>query len=130
MTTMTADLRVQRLTPARREDFLRFFDHERGAAFSDNPEWARCYCNFHEVPKGLPWDDFTAEQNRTAMAARIDVGEMEGFLAYAGDEVVGWLNAQPRHKLPHCWRRLGVEARKADVPDAFAALIVCFVVAT
>jgi GNAT superfamily N-acetyltransferase len=129
MTTTTGDLRVERLTPARRDDFLRFFDHERGAAFSDNREWARCYCHFFEVPNALPSNEFTAEQNRTAMAARIDVGEMEGFLAYADSEVVGWLNAQPRHKLPHCWGRLGVAATEVDVPDAFAAVIVCFVVA-
>jgi GNAT superfamily N-acetyltransferase len=126
---MTAELRVERLSAARRDDFLRFFDHERGAAFADNPEWSRCYCHFYEVPKAMPWNDFTADQNRVAMAARIDAGEMEGFLAYSGDEVVGWLNAQPRHKLPHCWRRLGIEPTPLDVPPAFAAVIVCFVVA-
>jgi len=129
MTDSSASLRIERLTPARRDDFLRFFDHERGPAFADNPEWARCYCHFYEVPKALPWKDFTAEQNRTAMAARIDAGEMEGFLAYADDEVVGWLNAQPRHKLAHCWVRLSVDPTPLDVPDAFAAAIVCFVVA-
>ncbi len=129
MSDSTPALRVERLTSARRDDYLRFFDHERGAAFTDNPEWARCYCHFYEVPKALPWADFSAEQNRTAMAARIDAGEMEGFIAYAGDEVVGWLNAQPRHKLIHCWQRLGVEPTPLDVPPAEAAVIVCFVVA-
>ena len=95
-------IRVERLAPSRRDDFLAFFDHERGQAFADNPEWARCYCHYYQVPKSMPWKDFTAQQNRVAMAARIDAGEAEGFLAYAGDEVVGWLNAQPCAKLPHC----------------------------
>jgi len=129
MSAPAPSLRVERLTPAMRDDYLRFFDHERGAAFSDNPEWARCYCHFYEVPKALPWQSFTADQNRTAITARIDAGEMEGFLAFAGDEVVGWLNAQPRHKLVHCWQRLGVEPTPLDVPPAEAAVIVCFVVA-
>ncbi len=129
MDDIRAALRVERLSPRRRDDFLRFFDHERGPAFADNPDWARCYCHFYEVPKAIAWDAFTAEQNRVAMAARIDVGEMEGFLAYAGDDVVGWLNAQPRHKLPHCWARLGIAAPAIDVPLAAAAAIVCFVVA-
>jgi GNAT superfamily N-acetyltransferase len=129
MTESTPALRVERLTPARRDAYLRFFDHERGTAFTDNPDWARCYCHFYEVPKALRWQEFTAEQNRTAMAARIDTGEMEGFIAYAGGEVVGWLNAQPRHKLVHCWQRLGVEPTPLDVPPAQAAVIVCFVVA-
>jgi ribosomal protein S18 acetylase RimI-like enzyme len=124
-----ATIRVERLAPSRRDDFLAFFDHERGPAFADNPEWARCYCHYYQVPKSMPWKEFTAQQNRVAMAARIDAGEAEGFLAYAGDEVVGWLNAQPYAKLPHCLARLGVEPLPLPVPPHEAAAIVCFVVA-
>jgi GNAT superfamily N-acetyltransferase len=122
-------VRVERLAPSRRDDFLAFFDHERGQAFADNPEWARCYCHYYHVPKAMPWKDFTAQRNRTAMAARIDAGEAEGFLAYAGDEVVGWLNAQPRHKLPHLCARIGIEPPALPVPAHEAAAIVCFVIA-
>ena len=93
------------------------------------PSGRRCYCHYYHVPKAMPWKDFTAAQNRTAMAARIDTGETEGFLAYAGDEVVGWLNAQPYAKLPHCLARLGVEPLPLPVPPHEAAAIVCFVVA-
>ena len=38
------------------------------------------------------------------MAARIATGEMEGYLAYAGDEVVGWMNAQPYTQAAPCVR--------------------------
>jgi len=129
MSDPTPALRVERLTSTRRDDYLRFFDHERGPAFTDNPEWARCYCHFYEVPKALPWADFSAGQNRTAMTARIDAGEREGFIAYAGDEVVGWLNAQPRTKLPHCFARMGIREPRQEAAPASAAVIVCFVVA-
>jgi GNAT superfamily N-acetyltransferase len=122
-------IRIERLTPARRDDFLQFFDHERGPAFADNPEWARCYCHYYHVPKVIAWSAFTATQNRTAMSARIEVGEQEGYLAYAGDEVVGWLNAQPYHNLPHACARLGVMPPPLDVPAFAAAAIVCFLVA-
>jgi hypothetical protein len=37
-----SDITVKALTPALAGDFLRFFDHERGSAFADNPEWAKC----------------------------------------------------------------------------------------
>src|SRR5437868_8342957 len=84
---------VKPLRPALGTDFLRFFDHERGAAFADNPEWAKCYCHFYEVPRAIDWSALSADQNRTAMKARIDVGAMEGFLAFEDAEVVGWLNA-------------------------------------
>ena len=63
------------------------------------------------------------------MAARIDAGEMDGFLAYAGGEPVGWLNAQPYHKLPHACARLEIVPPALDVPPHEAAAIVCFVVA-
>ena len=70
---------------------------------------SRCYCHYFHVAPALDWSSLAADANRAAIAARIDVGEMEGFLAHddAG-RVVGWLNAQPRHKLPHCFARLEV----------------------
>jgi ribosomal protein S18 acetylase RimI-like enzyme len=63
------------------------------------------------------------------MQARIEVGEMEGFLAYDGGEVVGWVNAQPRHKLPHCFARLGISPTPLACAPFEAAAIVCFVIA-
>lgn len=123
------DIAVERLTPARAGDYLRFFDHEHGPAFADNPEWARCYCHYYHVAPALDWPSFTAEMNRTAMRARIETGEMEGYLAYAQDEVVGWMNAQPYPKLRHACARLRIEAPALPVPPHDAAAIVCFVVA-
>ena len=58
------DLRIERLTPARGDDYLRFFDHEHGPAFADNPEWATCYCHYYEVPTALTWSDFDGPMNR------------------------------------------------------------------
>ena len=55
-------------------DFLHFFDHERGLAFADNPDWAKCYCHYYHVPKTMPWASFSAQSNRDAMEARIAVG--------------------------------------------------------
>lgn len=120
------------ITPLRPEQagaFLRFFDHERGVAFADNPQWAKCYCHYYQVPKSIRWASLSGPQNRTAMQARIEVGEMEGFLAYQGGEVVGWVNAQPRHKLPHCFARLGIPPTPLPCAAFEAAAIVCFVIA-
>jgi len=121
--------RVASLSPSRRADYLDFFDHERGRAFADNPAWAGCYCHYFHAAPALDWSSLDAEANRTAIGARIDVGEMDGFLAYddAG-AVVGWLNAQPRHKLPHCFARLEIPATPLEVPAHAAALVTCFVI--
>lgn len=121
--------RIERLTPARRDDYLAFFDHEHGPAFADNPEWAKCYCHFYEVPTALTWPDFDGNANRMAMDARIATGEMEGFLAYDGVEVTGWINAQPYSKLRHACARMRIGQPPIDVPLFNAAAIVCFVVA-
>lgn len=120
---------VKRLDAARRDDFLGFFDHERGPAFADNPGWAKCYCHFYHVPKAIRWPSLDAAANRTAMSARIEASEMDGFLAYGGGEVVGWLNAQPLSKLPHCTARMGIAPPPLPVPAHEAAAIVCFVIA-
>ena len=126
---MTTSITIERLTPARRDDFLRFFDHEHGPAFADNPDWAKCYCHFYHVPKAIEWASLDGNANRTAMTARIEAAEMDGFLAYAAGEVVGWLNAQPLTKLPHCMARMGIAAPRRDVPPQIAAAMVCFVIA-
>ncbi len=125
----TPPIAVHRLAPERRDDYLRFFDHDRGPAFADNPEWARCYCHYYHVPKELAWGEFTATQNRVAIGARIDAGEHEGYLGYAGDEVVGWLNVQPYSKLPHACARIGIGRPALPVHDFQAAAILCFVIA-
>lgn len=125
----TQSLIVTALRPRQAGDFLRFFDHERGAAFADNPRWAKCYCHYYQVPKTLRWASLSGPQNRAAMQARIEVGEMEGFLAYDRDEVVGWLNAQPRHKLAHCFDRMGIAPTRLPCAPSEAVAIVCFVIA-
>ena len=123
------ELRIERLTPERGDDYLRFFDHERGPAFADNPEWATCYCHYYEVSTALKWGDFDGPMNQRAMRARIATGEMEGYLAYEGDEVVGWMNAQPYTKLRYACPRMRIPAPSLPVPPHEAAAIVCFVVA-
>ena len=37
------EITFDRLTPERLEDYLDFFD---APAFTDNPDWASCYCFF------------------------------------------------------------------------------------
>ena len=121
--------RIERLTPALGGDFLRFFDHESGPAFADNPEWAKCYCHYYQVPVAISWPAFDGAANHAAMDARIASGEMDGFLAYADNELVGWVNAQPYHKLRHACARLRIAAPPLPVPPHEAAAIVCFVTA-
>lgn len=109
---------VHRLTPARRDDFLHFFDH---VAFADNPRWQRCYCHWlHAEPS--TWPQSTAGHNRAASSGMIDRGEMTGVLAYRDGQVIGWCNAAP-------WNAYVALADLAAPNSAEIGAIVCFVVA-
>ena len=64
------------------------------------------------------------------MTARIDAAEMDGFLAYADGDVVGWLNAQPWHEAAALPARGSASRRPSWTCAAHqAAVIVCFVIA-
>ena len=112
--------RIEAISTDNLEDFLRFFD---GQAFSDNPDWSSCYCQcYYENHREIVWQEQTAGRNRFMACQRIGNGTMRGFLAFAGNEAVGWCNAAPRHLL-HA-------LDDVPTPDADKlGAIVCFIVA-
>jgi len=85
------DLKIQPLTPDLIGNFLNYFDN---IGFTDNPEWAVCYCYFHHCPGGLKvFSKQTKEENRTASIQLINSGKLKGFIAYDNDKPVGWCKA-------------------------------------
>ena len=112
-------IEVHPLHGDRLADYLRFFDR---IAFADNDEWQGCYCHFHyHDPENGEWRCRSAQENRRTMVALIGEGHAEGFLAYEGDEVVGWCNAAPRELFPALRRLPGNSEGTAFVP--------CFLIA-
>ncbi len=108
---------VRPLTEERLGDYLRFFDEK---AFTDNPRWAFCYCYFpYHDPDKIDWQRRTGPENRTAISACVRDGTAQGYLAYAGNEVVGWCNAAPRRLYPMLERR----ARAGCGVDGFDLLL-------
>ena len=113
-------IEVRPLTEERLGDYLRFFDEK---AFTDNPRWAFCYCYFpYHDPDKIDWQRRTGPENRTAISACVRDGTAQGYLAYAGTEVVGWCNAAPRRLYPML--------NDTPAPDAeTTGSIFCFIVA-
>ncbi len=115
-----AAVEIQPLSPDGLADFLAFFD---GAAFTDNPEWAFCYCQFAYVDHSkVEWEARTTDQNRQAACQRIQDHTMQGYIAYRAGKPVGWCNAAPRTMLDSY----------SDEPDPDAdriGEITCFIVA-
>ena len=114
--------RVAPVDAGRVDAFLDFFDR---VAFTDNPEWAGCYCLFYHH-RGPGWDERSGAKNRAAAAALIRRGALRGFLAYDGDHPVGWCNANLRAR----FQRLAEEPElRAGGEDQRVLAVVCFVVA-
>ena len=119
---MAADLEVVELTPGHADDYAALFDR----SFADNPEWAGCYCWFHDDASGLPWDSSheQAAEHRRLRTTRIRAGEARGLLAYLDGTAVGWCYVAPRSEIPNL--RFAVEA--VQEPEANPAVIMCFVI--
>ena len=117
------ELVIRALSPVLLEDYLSFFDHD---AFTDNPEWASCYCHFYYAPHQLKeWGARTGEENRGAVSALIGARRMYGYLAYVEGRPVAWCHAAPHTGIPNLQDS---EELRVDDADRVGA-IVCFVVA-
>lgn len=86
------NITLKKLTPELMEDFLYYFDH---IAFSDHEEWAFCYCLECHLDKQE--DEQKDPAIRRAIAQGLIMnGEMQGYLAYDGDDIVGWCSANDK----------------------------------
>jgi ribosomal protein S18 acetylase RimI-like enzyme len=112
-------VQVQPVSPELLPDFLSFFD---GEAFTDNPKWGFCYCQFSYFDHAMgDWKSRRLEENRHAACKGINGQTMRGYLAYRDGKPIGWCNAAPRHMLA-----------AFDEPDPQAhriGQITCFIVA-
>ena len=87
-------IEIRPLGPQLLDDYLDYFDR---TAFTDNLEWAGCYCYFYLVDHTRQdWDMRTAEENRRSVAELIAGGGMYGYLAYIESKVAGWCHAGPK----------------------------------
>ncbi len=83
---------LKRLQVNTLDDFLEYFDHR---AFLDNKDWSGCYCQFYlgtDDDENVPLTE-KAEQNRALACTRVASGEMDGYLLYEEDQVIGWCAA-------------------------------------
>jgi len=88
------DIEIRKLSPDLAEDYAHFFDvtpHNHGS------DELKCYCvtwrnDNTYVGNGDHW--FPSSEERRARAIQfVRTGGLQGYLAYRGDEIVGWCNA-------------------------------------
>ncbi|MFX1387677.1 MAG: GNAT family N-acetyltransferase [Promethearchaeota archaeon] len=115
-------INIKPLTPDLVDDFLFYFDN---VAFSDNPNWATCYCHFYHF-NGTNKQFFkrTAEENRNSSKKLILSGKMNGLIAFQDDKPVGWCNVNSKEN----FAKIPYKGKVVDSEKKIASII-CFVIA-
>lgn len=85
-------VRVEALSPARWPAVEALFG-AKGAC-------AGCWCMFWRLGQGERFDDVKGAQAKQRFKALVTNGKARGFLAFVGDEPVGWLSAGRRTDFP------------------------------
>lgn len=122
------NIKVKKLTPDLAEDYAKFFDE---TPHDVNIEERKCYCitwrNDDTYVGGDHWYP-TREERRARAIQFIKDGKMRGYLAYSGDKIVGWCNANEncRGGIDYLREYWPIEEHPADTK---VKPIFCFVIA-
>lgn len=87
------NIEIRRLTPELCEDWVKFFDD---IAFKDHEDWAFCYCLEGHLDRKTQQEWTNTMERRKKAIELIQNGEMQGYLAYEDNKVIGWCNVNDR----------------------------------
>lgn len=110
------DLEYHPVTADRWPDLERLFG-ERGA-------YGGCWCMWWRLTRSQ-FEKQTGQENRKALKALVDSGQVPGLLAYANGEAIAWCSVGPRETYPALERSRTLKR----VDDKPVWSVVCFFVA-
>ena len=123
------NIEIRRLTPDLAEDYVHFFDV---TPHNTNTDGGKCYCvtwrsDDSYVGNGDHWFP-SCEERREHAIQFVRSGSLQGYLAYCGDEIVGWCNANGNCQLCIDYLRSywPIEKYRADIK---IKSVFCFVIA-
>lgn len=104
---------IKKLTPELVEDYLHFFDI---TPHSTGKEEHRCYCVCWASTDSTFEDCTTALKRRSVAEKYIKNHFLQGYLAYSGDSVIGWCNANTKSDCYESvsWKMFMKEIKKDD----------------
>jgi ribosomal protein S18 acetylase RimI-like enzyme len=117
------EMEIKPIGPELLDDFLSFFDR---VAFTDNPDWASCYCYYYHIDcSDAEWAGRSKEENREGARQLVHSGKLNGYLAFTKESTVGWCNANDRAS----YDRLIAQREFRPWNDEKVGSIVCFIIA-
>lgn len=126
------NVEIRKLSPDNINDYLDFFDNK---AFTDNHEWAGCYCVWYHWNDKLEAERKEAEAscghdfNRRLAVKLIQEGTLQGYLAYLDNSVVGWCNTNVKTAYDSLCKEKWPEIWEDSSSDEKVKSIVCFTIA-
>lgn len=120
---------IRKLIPDLAEDYVRFFDttpHDHNV--DEHKCYCVCWCNDDCEGK-----DFSSREKRRGIAHQyVKNDNIQGYLAYCGDEIVGWCNSNTKLDCLKCisWRRsMGDVPIEESETGIKVKSVFCFVIA-
>jgi len=97
---------IKKLTLELAKDYIQFFDKTPHSELPENDE-CKCYCIWWCNDDSEGKDYFTLEKRINYAIKYINGNNIQGYLAYFNDEVVGWCNSNTKMDCLkcYCWRR-------------------------
>lgn len=123
------NIEIRKLAPALAYEYVHFFDttpHDKHV--DDHKCYCVCWCNDDYEGKDLS----SREKRRDCAIQYVKGNNIQGYLAYSGDMVVGWCNANTKSDCLKCasWRRfMGYVPLEASDTNIKVKSIFCFVIA-
>lgn len=121
------NIEILKFTPDFAEDYINFFDI---TPHDYNVDEHKCYCVCWSNDDYKNRDFSTAEKRRKYALQYVKNNNIQGYLAYNGDIIVGWCNANTKSDCLECcsWRRSMVYV-PLDEPNTKVKSVFCYVIA-
>ena len=123
------DINICKLTPELAEDYVGFFDITPHDDYIDEH---KCYCVCWSNDDYEGKDFSTREKRREVAIQYVQNGNIQGYLAYRGADIVGWCNANTKSDcLKCCSWRMFMDAVPTEESESGVRIksVFCFTVA-
>ena len=96
------NIEIRKLIPSLAEDYVHFFDVTPHYGKDDTKCYCITWCNDNVYHSGGKHWHPSSNERRIHAIQRVQNGDIHGYLAYRGDEVVGWCNANTKAACQEC----------------------------